>query len=89
MNGLGIKGWSDHVQFHYSRSLQEAIDIAIERLTFNDCSVCRQNSKYNLSSTVHTIELRHENFNTSYYKLTKQTSSNNRFKPYVVSKMHS
>ena len=89
INGLGIKDWSEHVLFHCPCSLQEAIDITIERKTFSDCNVCRQNSKYNLFHNVHAIEPRHNQSNKCYYKLTKQTTKNHRFKPYVVSKAHS
>ena len=89
INGLGIKDWSEHVLFHCPCSLQEAIDIAIERKTFSDCHVCRQNSKYNLFHNVHATEPRYDQSNKCYYKLTKQTTKNHRFKPYAVSKVHS
>ena len=81
INGLGIKGWSDHVMYHCPQSLQEAIDIAIDRTTFSDCFVCEQNSKCN----AHATELRHEHSNKSYNKLTKQTNNTHRFEPYAVS----
>ena len=67
--------------FHCPQSLQEAIDIAIDRTTFSDCFVCEQNSKCN----AHETELRHEHSNKSYYKLTKQMNNAHRFKPYAVS----
>ena len=66
--------------------MEEAIDIDIERKkTFSDCNVCRQSSKYNLFHNVHATEPRYDLSNKCYYKLTKQTNKNHRFKPYAVS----
>ena len=71
--------------FHCPQSLQEAIDIAMDRTKFSDCFVCEQNSKCN----AHETKLRHEHSNKSYYKLTKQTNNSQRFNHYAVSKLHS
>ena len=49
IHGLCSEGWSDHVQFHSPSTLQDAIDITLEKKVFSDCFICRLHSKYDLA----------------------------------------
>ena len=69
--GLGIKGWSNHVLFYCPQSINEAIEIAIGKKTFNDCHYCLQQES---STIVHD--------NSYSYKLTRHVNKTKRFKPY-------
>ena len=70
IHGLSVKGWSNHVLFHYPQSIHEAIEIAIGSKTFNDCHYCLQQE----SSTIE--------YDYSYsYKITRHGNKTKRFKP--------
>ena len=57
IHGLCNEGCSDHVQFHSPSTLQDAIDVAIEKNVFSDCFICRQHSKYSdLSNNAYKTE---------------------------------
>lgn len=79
--GLQNAGWSEHIVCHKPETLQEAIDIALERKKFKNCLVCSNCCSFNTT---------HEN-TSRYVCLTnlqpaKHTKKKTRFKPYDKSK---
>lgn len=82
IHGLCNEGWSDHVQFHSPSTLQDAIDIALEKKVFSDCFICRHHSKYDLSNNVYSTESCSEAY--SINKLARHANKTIRYKPYKV-----
>ena len=57
IHGLCNEGWSDHVQFRSPSSLQDVIDIALEKKVFCDCFICWHHNKYSdLSNNAYETE---------------------------------
>lgn len=84
IKGLGIKNWSDHVLFHCPHTLQEAIDIALERKTFNGCDICSQHYKYNISDICSNLP----RCNSSDLKaVTSYSRKTQRYKPYNLNQV--
>ena len=76
IHGLCSESWSDHVQFHSPSTLQDAIDIALEKKVFSDCFTCRQHSKYDLANNVYSTG------SCIINKLARHAIKTQRYKPY-------